>query len=119
MRVGHRSGFSLLETIVALTLFAGVLLSMLGAGQFILASLFESDQRLRASVFTQSIIDSLRGTACARLASGAATQGALTATWSVTDLVDAARIDLTSTLPRRGVAPTIQRTTVLLSCPEP
>jgi prepilin-type N-terminal cleavage/methylation domain-containing protein len=119
MHSRDRRGFSLLETIVALTLFAGVLLSMLGAGQFILASLFESDQRLRVSVFTQSVIDSLRGTACARLTSGTATQGALTASWSVTDLIDAARIDLTLSFPRRAVAPMVQSTTALLSCPEP
>ena len=65
-----RAGFSLLETIVALTLFAALLLSMLGTGQLVLARLYDSDVRLRASLYAQSLIDSLRGTACTRLASG-------------------------------------------------
>jgi prepilin-type N-terminal cleavage/methylation domain-containing protein len=119
MRIARRQGFSLLETVIALTLFGGALLSMLGIGQVILARLHESNQRFRASLYTQSILDSLRATACARLTNGSATSGPFRAAWSVSDLRDAARIDLSLTAPQRGRAPQVGQTTALLPCPEP
>lgn len=118
--VSPRAGFSLLETIVALTLFAAVLLSMLGTGQLLLARLYDSDVRLRASLYTQSLIDSLRGTSCMRLASGTGTSGSLAAAWIVTDGRDVAQLDVSVSVPRRGgVVPRTQRSTTLASCPEP
>jgi prepilin-type N-terminal cleavage/methylation domain-containing protein len=119
MRTG-RGGFSLLETLVALTLFAGVLLSVVGTGQFIMARMYDSDVRFRTTVFAQSLIDSLRGTACARLNSGSAVRAPLSAMWTVTDQLDLVRLDLTVSQPRRGgAAPRMQHTTALLPCPEP
>lgn len=116
----YRAGFSLLETIVALALFAGVLLSMLGTGQLILARLYDSDVRLRASLYAQSLIDSLRGTACARLTSGAGMSGSLIAAWVVTDGRDLAQLDVNVSVPQRGGAPPrTQRVTTLTPCPEP
>ncbi len=115
----RRAGFSLLETIVALALFAAVLLSMLGTGQLILARLYDSDLRLRASLDAQSVIDSLRGTACARLASGTGMNGSLAAAWVVTDGLDLAQLDVTVNVPqRRGAVARTQRTTTLTPCPE-
>lgn len=115
-----RAGFTLLETIVALALFAAVLLSMLSTGQLVLARLYDSDVRLRASLYAQSLIDSLRGTACARLASGTGTSGSLAAAWVVTDRLDVAQLDVSVSVPRRGGAmPRIQRSTTLTPCPEP
>lgn len=115
-----RAGFSLLETIVALALFAAVLLSMLGTGEFILAQLYDSDVRLRASLYEQSLIDSLRGTACARLASGSGINGSLAAAWIVIDGLDVAQLDVSVRVPRRGGAvPRTQRSTSLTPCPEP
>ncbi|MEW5916166.1 MAG: prepilin-type N-terminal cleavage/methylation domain-containing protein [Gemmatimonadota bacterium] len=119
MLTARRHGFSLLETVIALTLFGGALLSVLGIGQVVLARLHESDQRFRASLYTQSILDSLRATACARLSSGSTSSGPFHATWSLTDLRDAARIDLSLTAPRRGATPQVGQATALLPCPEP
>jgi Tfp pilus assembly protein PilV len=114
-----RSGFSLLETVVALTLFAGVLLGMLGAGQLILARLHDNDVRARRTLYAQSIVDSLRATACARLASGTGSNGRHNASWTLTDLLDAMRVDLSvTTTPRSGPA-SVSLLTTLLACPEP
>ena len=120
MRSSSPRGFTLPETVVALTLFAGVLLSVIGSGQLVLARLYENDVRYRATVYAQSLIDSLRGTSCARLVSGQGTSGALAATWSVTDALDVMRIDLAISVPQRaGTPPRVRNTTALLSCPEP
>ncbi|MGH7713013.1 MAG: type IV pilus modification PilV family protein [Gemmatimonadaceae bacterium] len=115
-----RRGFSLLETIVALTLFAGVLLGMLGTGQLILARMYDSDLRFRTSVYARSIVDSLRGTACTRLASGTGASGQLSAAWSILDLLDAAQLDVSVTVPQRGSRPPrALRASTLIHCPEP
>jgi prepilin-type N-terminal cleavage/methylation domain-containing protein len=120
MRRQARGGFTLIEVLVALVLFAAVLLSMLGTGELILARLHDSDVRLRASLYAQSLIDSLRGTACARLASGTGTSGSLAAAWVVTDWRDVAQLDVSVSVPRRGGAmPRTQRSTSLTPCPEP
>jgi hypothetical protein len=120
MRGVARTGFSLLETVVALTLFAGVLLSLIGTGQFVLARMYENDLRFRTTQYANSLIDSLRGTACSRLASGQGSRGALAATWTVTDIRDIARIDVAITVPQRhAAAARVKRATTLLSCPEP
>lgn len=120
MRPTRRSGFSLLETLVAIVLFAAVLLAMLSTGQFILARLYASDLRFRASVYSQSLLDSLRATACARLTSSTSTQPPFTASWSVTDLLAVTRLDLAVSAPQRG-APTSKtyNASTLLNCPEP
>lgn len=115
----HRNGFSLLEVLVALVLFAAVLLAMLSTGQFILAQLYDSDHRFRASLTAQSVLDSLRATACARLRSSASVTPPYAASWLVTDLIDVTRIDLTVTAPQRGsVVPRTYTVGTLLSCPE-
>ncbi|MGH7693448.1 MAG: type IV pilus modification PilV family protein [Gemmatimonadaceae bacterium] len=116
----RQAGFSLLETLVAMVLFAAVLLAMLSTGQFILARLYDSDLRFRGSVYAQSIIDSLRSAACARLASGAGSHSAFTGSWIITDSLDVAQPDVTVTVPRRGsVTPRTNRLTTLVNCPEP
>jgi hypothetical protein len=115
-----RVGFSLLETVVALTLFAGVVLSMIGTGQLVLARMYENDLRFRSTSYAQSLLDSLRGTACARLTSGSANRGSLAASWSVTDIRDLVRIDVAVSVPqRRGAAATSKNTMTLVWCPEP
>jgi hypothetical protein len=120
MHSSTRSGFSLLETIVALTLFAGVLLSIIAAGQVVLARMYQNDLRYRSSVYANSVLDSLRGTACGRLTSGQGTLGTLAAIWSVTAIRDIARIDLAVSVPQRGGAqPLAKNIMTLLSCPEP
>ena len=116
----RRGGFSLLETLVALVLFAAVLLAMLSTGQFILARLYESDLRFRASVYSQSLLDSLRATACARLAASTRAKAPFTASWAVTDLLDVARVDIAVSAPQRGTSvPRSYNASTLLNCPEP
>jgi prepilin-type N-terminal cleavage/methylation domain-containing protein len=121
MRPDHRRcGFSLLETLVALVLFAAVLLAMLSTGQFILARLYESDLRFRAAVYSQSILDSLRATACARLNASTSARSPLTASWAVTDLLDVARVDMAVSAPQRGTpAARVYNVSTLINCPEP
>ena len=120
MHTTSRAGVSLLETMVALTLFAGVLLSLLGTGQLILARLYENDVRLRVGSHTQSLFDSLRAISCTRLTSGAGIRGPFRASWVVTDLLDAVQLDVVLLQPRRGgLAPQPQRTSTIIACPEP
>lgn len=119
MRKAHQSGFTLLEVLVALILFSSVLLAMLATGQLVLARLYEGDIRLRAALYSQSIADSLRGTACARLTSGTSTRPPLSAAWITTDTLDQVRAAIAVALPQRGSVSRVQRTTVLIACPEP
>ncbi len=120
MRTSARDGFSLLETLVAIVLFAAVLLAMLSSGQFILARLYESDLRFRASVYSQSLLDSLRATACARLTSSTSAKAPFTASWAVTDLLDVARLDVAVSAPQRGTSvPRAYNASTLVNCPEP
>ena len=103
-----------------MVLFAAVLLAMLSSGQFILARLYDSDLRFRGSVYAQSLIDSLRAAACARLASGSGSHSAFTGSWIITDSLDVAHLDVTVTVPRRGsVTPRSNRLSTLVNCPEP
>ena len=120
MRSSARAGFSLLEVVVALTLFAAVLLALLSTGQFILARLYESDLRFRATIYGQSILDSLRATACARATSSSGSSPPFAASWAVTDLLDVARLDIAVSAPLRGTsAPRSHNASTLLNCPEP
>ena len=120
MRRAVQPGFTLLEVLVALILFAAVLLSMLATGQLVLARLFDSDLRFRSATYTQSLVDSLRATTCARLGSGSSSYGPLTASWSATNGLDVVRIDLTLVVPQRTGAPARPHSlTALLPCPEP
>ena len=116
----RRTGFSLLETLVAIVLFAAVLLGMLSTGQFILARLYDSDLRFRGGVYAQSLIDSLRSKACAYLVSGSGAHTPFTSSWVITDSLDVAQLDVTVTAPRRGsVTPRTIRHSTLVNCPEP
>lgn len=116
----RRGGFSLLETLVALALFAAVLLAMLSTGQFILARLYESDLRFRAAVYSQSILDSLRATACARLTASTGSKAPFAASWAVSNLLDVVRLDVAVSAPQRGTSvPRAYRTSTLINCPEP
>ncbi len=118
-----RAGFSLLETVVALTLFAGVLLGVLGAGQYVLAHLHDSDLRFRATVYAESLADSLRGTACTRLTNGSGTHGPLAASWTLAKGLDVARVSIAVSAPApahaRAGGSRSRLTSALLACPEP
>jgi len=119
-QLSRHVGFSLLETLVAIVLFTAVLLALLSTGQFILARLYESDLRFRASVYSQSLLDSLRATACARLTSSTGAKAPFSASWAVTDLLDVARLDVAVSGPQRST--TVARSynaSTLVSCPEP
>ena len=88
--------------------------------QLVLARMYENDLRFRTTMYAQSLLDSLRGTACAQLASGGATNGRLAATWTITDIRDIARIDVAISVPQRTGAPAVSKTIMtLVSCPEP
>jgi prepilin-type N-terminal cleavage/methylation domain-containing protein len=116
----RRAGFSLLETLVALVLLAAVLLAVLSTGQFILARLYESDLRFRASVYSQSLLDSLRATACARLTASTSAQAPFTASWVVTDMLDVVQLDVAVSAPQRGTSVArAYNASALLNCPEP
>ncbi len=120
MRFTSHGGFSLLETLVALVLFAAALLAMLSTGQFILARLYESDLRFRASVYSQSLLDSLRAIACVRLTSSTGAKAPFTAAWAVTDMLDVVRLDVAVSAPQRGASvPRAYNASTLVTCPEP
>ena len=115
-----RHGFSLIEVLVALVLFAAVLLAMLSSGQFILARLYESDLRFRASVTAQSVFDSLRATACARLTGATNLSAPFVTSWAITDMLDVTRVDISVSVPQRaGAVPRVYGVSTLLNCPEP
>lgn len=119
MRKAHQSGFTLLEVLVALILFSSVLLGMLATGQLVLARLYEGDIRLRAALYARSTADSLRGTACASLTSGTSSRPPLAVGWVIADTLDRVRAGIAVTLPQRGTVSRVQRTSVLIACPEP
>ena len=119
MRRYPRSGFTLLEVIVALVLFAAILLGIIATGQVNLARLYESDVRLRAALYSQTVLDSLRSTACASLASGSGTKGPFGASWTVIDGRDVARVSLSVTVPQRRAATRTALFSALFPCPEP
>ena len=119
MRRYPRFGFTLLEVIVALVLFAAILLGIIASGQVILARLHDSDVRLRAALYSRTVLDSLRSTACARLANGVGTNGPFAASWTVIDGRDIARVSLSVTVPQRRAAARTALITALFPCPEP
>lgn len=86
----RRSHLLAARGIVALVLFAGVLLGMLGTGQLVLATLHECDLRPRALFAEHRPLTSWHCVRASANRSGSA--GRLGASWTVTDLLDVVRL---------------------------
>ncbi len=73
--VSNERGFTIVELIVAVTIFTYGLLSLLVANMLIVRLLAEGDRAATASFYARERLETMRGIPCADLADGADTRG--------------------------------------------
>ncbi len=73
--VKNESGFTLVELIVAVTIFVWGLLALLGANMLVVQLLAAGDRAATASFYAREQLEAMRGVSCAALSDGTATRG--------------------------------------------
>lgn len=100
-----RSGFTLVELIVAVVLLFVVALSLVGTTRIVTKSLQRATLELRAAQLIQDEVHRLRTLPVASLADGTATHPGGTSAWIVTDSSSYLRVELeVTTTPLAGTA---------------
>jgi type IV pilus assembly protein PilV len=85
-RRARRSGFTLVELIVAMLMLTIGLLGLAGVGAVVLKQMKGGTYQTIAASIAQSRFEQLEGDACASVAGGTATVRGMTETWTVTTL---------------------------------
>ena len=100
-----RSGFSLVEVLVALTLLGVVVMSIAGAAALGLAQMGKASQDLQYSADVQQVVDSLVAVGWNKVGNGSTTLRGRTVSWAVATInAKSQRLDVLVT--RRGQAQT-------------
>ena len=100
---GNNRGFSLVEILVAVTLFGVVMMSLAGAAALGLSQMGKSQQDLQYSADVQQIADSLVGRGWNRVTSGSSVIRGRAVSWTVTTISpNSEKVDVVVT--RRGQA---------------
>ena len=100
-----RSGFSLVEVLVALTLLGVVVMSIAGAAALGLAQMGKASQDLQYSADVQQVVDSLVAVGWNKVGNGSATVRGRTVSWAVATInPKSQRLDVL--VSRRGQAQT-------------
>jgi prepilin-type N-terminal cleavage/methylation domain-containing protein len=73
--VKNESGFTLVELIVAVTLFTWAMLALLGANILVIKLLAAGDRAATASFYARERLETLRGVSCSAMADGSETRG--------------------------------------------
>ncbi len=73
--VSGERGFTLVEMIVAVTIFTWALLSLLGANVLVVQLLAAGDRATTASFYARERLETIRGMSCAAMADGSETRG--------------------------------------------
>ena len=82
--VSGERGFTMVEMIVAVTLFTWVLLTLLGANVLVVQLLAAGDRAATATFYARERLETIRGVSCTVLADGSETRGGIyTLTWDL------------------------------------
>ena len=82
--VSGERGFTMVEMIVAVTLFTWVLLTLLGANVLVVQLLAAGDRAATATFYARERLETIRGVSCTALADGSETRGGIyTLTWDL------------------------------------
>ena len=82
--VKSERGFTLVEMIVAVTIFTWALLALLGANVLVVQLLAAGDRAATASFYARERLETLRGVSCAALSDGSEIRGGIyTLTWDL------------------------------------
>jgi prepilin-type N-terminal cleavage/methylation domain-containing protein len=73
--VKSERGFTLVELIVAVTIFTWALLALLGANVLVVQLLAAGDRAATASFYARERLETLRGVSCSVMADGSETRG--------------------------------------------
>jgi len=73
--VRREEGFTIVELIVAVTIFVWGLLALLGANMLVIQLLAAGDRAATASFYTRERLEALRGVSCTALSDGSETRG--------------------------------------------
>ncbi len=86
--MNSRSGFTIVELLIAITVLTVGLLSFLGASAMITRMLARGDRAATATFYAQERLEQLQGQPCGTIASGTQTRGAgYQVAWGVTPSV--------------------------------
>ncbi len=86
MRRHHRTGFTLVELIVAMLMLTIGLLGLAGVGAVVLKQMKGGTYQTIAASIAQSRFEQFEGDPCASIASGSATVRGMTETWTASSL---------------------------------
>lgn len=87
MHARRRSGFTIVEVLVAVMILVVGLLALVGTGGLVTKMLTRGTRSGRGAFFAQERLEILRATPCASLASGSNTRGGgYTLAWTITTL---------------------------------
>jgi prepilin-type N-terminal cleavage/methylation domain-containing protein len=99
-----RAGFTLVELMVAMMMFAVGLLALASTSAVVVAQMGDSGRMGVAASVAQTRIERLRSGACTTAQTGTNTGRGVSESWTVTPMVRSARIDVTITYAtRRGL----------------
>jgi prepilin-type N-terminal cleavage/methylation domain-containing protein len=87
-----RRGFTLIEMIVAIMVFATGVLSLAAGATVVATMLGGAAQQTRVATIVQSRFDQVRVTACNQLSSGSQTTRGVVESWNVTDIPRGRRV---------------------------
>jgi hypothetical protein len=73
--VKNESGFTIVELIVAVTIFVWGLLALLGANMLVVQLLAAGDRAATASFYAREQLETMRGVSCGVLTDGSTTRG--------------------------------------------
>lgn len=73
--VKNESGFTIVELIVAVTIFVWGLLALLGANMLVIQLLAAGDRAATASFYAREQLEAMRGLSCGALSDGSSTRG--------------------------------------------
>jgi Tfp pilus assembly protein PilV len=73
--VKNESGFTIVELIVAVTIFVWGMLALLGANMLVIQLLAAGDRAATASFYAREQLETMRGVSCGALSNGSATKG--------------------------------------------
>lgn len=105
MRARARSGFTLIELVVAIVLMVVVAVAVVGTGRIVTASVQRASLELRAAQLVEAEVQRLRTLPLADLVDGTAVRPGGVSTWTVTDSGAYLRVEVAlATTPLAGVS---------------
>ena len=111
-----RSGFTLIELMVALMVFVVGVLAVASSSTVVMTMIGGSQRRTIAAVVAESRVERLRAMSCTAHANGNTTTRGVRETWTVVPLINADDVTVVITFPSSGGRMTTQTYRTYIPC---